>query len=82
MSAKYARKRATFREMSIGPEEAESILATTRGNRNLNQRHVHSLSRAMSAGAWRFNGDAIRFDKRGRLIHGFPIILAQFQGER
>jgi len=32
MSAKYARKRATFREMSIGPEEAESILATTRGN--------------------------------------------------
>lgn len=53
----------------VTPEVASQMLRSNTGNRPVNRRHVQRLSREMSAGRWRFNGDTICFNG-SRLIDG------------
>jgi len=56
---------------TITPKEAEYILNTTNArNRNIRGNKVSEMVRDLHDGNWRFNGDAIRFDRDGNLLDG------------
>lgn len=54
----------------VTPETAEEWLGRNERNRHLRASRVVGLARAMSLGLWEFNGAAIRFDTKGRLLDG------------
>lgn len=57
--------------VTITPEIAKAWLdVNIENNRNLSKRIVDKYARDMNAGQWLFTGDAIRFDKTGKLIDG------------
>jgi hypothetical protein len=55
---------------TIGPAEAEMLLKGNDRNRNLNERIVSELARAMVNGEWRFNGEAVKIAEDGTLLDG------------
>lgn len=62
----------TVRRVTINPAQAEALLSRNEHNRRFseNESRFKSLCRALENGEWKFNGDAIRIDKNGRLIDG------------
>ena len=55
----------------IGPEIAEQYIEGMSKNRNISQRDVESLARAMKQGLWREDaGDPIRLNSDGQMIDG------------
>lgn len=62
--------------ISVTPELATEWLKTNTKNRIISQRTVDEYARDMEAGAWRDNGDAIRFHKDGHLADGQHRLLA------
>jgi hypothetical protein len=56
--------------VDITPEMAESWLAANVHNRKLREKVVRLYAADMADGAWRFTGDAIRFDTSGNLLDG------------
>lgn len=56
--------------VAVTPMLAKKWLATNSRNRNLRQRAVADYARDMAAGAWTFNGEAIKFSVTGRLLDG------------
>lgn len=54
----------------ITPELAQAYLTKNSGNRNIRPRVVARLARSMTAGRWTLTGEAIKFDRNGRLIDG------------
>jgi hypothetical protein len=56
--------------MNITPAMAAKWLANGAKNRNLCQAYAKRLAQGMIAGEWKINGEAIKFDKQGRLIDG------------
>lgn len=54
----------------ITPEIAAQYLKKNGANRTLTERHVARLEKAMRDGEWTLNGEAIKFDRNGRLIDG------------
>lgn len=54
----------------IDAEKAITMLEQNTNNRPLNDWHVSNLAAQMSAGEWKFNGDAIRVDKDGHILDG------------
>lgn len=54
----------------ITPEMAESYLGRNMVNRHLNKDRVAQYALDMATGKWELNGEAIRFNKDGRLIDG------------
>jgi len=55
----------------VTPDQAATWLAEhNTHNRNLREARVASYARDMEAGAWRFNGDPIRFASDGTLLDG------------
>ena len=56
---------------SITPSIARAYLAQNiDNNRHLSDRIVAVYAQQMQKGEWKFNGDSIRFDEKGRLIDG------------
>jgi hypothetical protein len=55
---------------TITPKKAMEWLKRNIHNRPLSQHHVRKLASAMKAGAWRMNGDTIRFNANGDLADG------------
>lgn len=56
--------------VDVTPELAEKWLAKNPRNRNVRRQVVARYARDMTAGRWRLNGDAIRFDAHGALLDG------------
>lgn len=58
--------------ITITPEDAENILQNAAGYnfRGLRAHHARQLAHEMTAGNWRVNGEAIKFDEKGVLIDG------------
>ncbi|AON97438.1 hypothetical protein SEA_CHEWYVIII_15 [Rhodococcus phage ChewyVIII] len=54
----------------IGPRDAEKLLEMNTDNRNLRRAKVDGYRRAMEAGTFRFNGDAIRISSDNVLLDG------------
>jgi hypothetical protein len=61
---------ATYTEELIGPELARKYLATNAGNRPRSRGVVWDYVGAMISGEWLFNGEAIKFDRDGKLVDG------------
>lgn len=54
----------------ISPSTARKYLELNRSNRPLSKRTILDYVRAMHAGEWLLNGEAIKFDRDGRLVDG------------
>lgn len=54
----------------ITPEVAKCYLEHNEGNRILNKGQVAFFAKMMQEGTWQVNGEAIVFDKNGRLVNG------------
>ena len=54
----------------VTPEIAEQWLAKNIHNRNLNERQIDRLARAMKDGDWWFTGDPVQFAPDGTLLNG------------
>lgn len=62
---------------TISPKRAGVILATSKGNRNISDTYVESLSKLMEDGLWEpRTGSAIGFDKDGSLVKGHHRLYA------
>jgi hypothetical protein len=62
--------------ITITPKLAESILATSNGNRPLKTAKVASYARDMKAGNWCLNGESIIVDSSGSLVDGHHRLRA------
>ena len=60
----------TFAVEKITPAAAREYLAANRSNRPISRGIVADYVRAMQAGEWLLNGEAIKFDTEGRLVDG------------
>lgn len=57
--------------MTVTPEMAlDWITSCNVHNRKIKERHVKGLAAQLQAGLWTLNGDAIRFDRTGKLLDG------------
>ena len=54
----------------VSPEMAERWLSRNKVNRNLRNAKVAQYARDMAAGDWTITGEAIKFDREGKLIDG------------
>ena len=59
-----------FLKVEITPETARKMLQFNIGNIPEQKAKILKYSNLMSAGKWKFNGDAIRFSDNGKLIDG------------
>ncbi|MBN8740704.1 MAG: hypothetical protein BGP24_14765 [Lysobacterales bacterium 69-70] len=57
-------------DVLVTPEIAQVWLGYNRNNRNLNDKRVEQYAEEMLAGAWKANGDSIRFSKSQKLLDG------------
>lgn len=57
-------------KVTVTPKKAAEWIKRNVANRPLSQSTVNSYAKAMTAGAWKLNGDAIRFNCNGDLIDG------------
>lgn len=55
---------------TITPDMAKEYLETNKGNRTLQRERVFAYAEDMARGAWRLNGESIKFDTAGRLLDG------------
>lgn len=69
---------AQYRQ-TITPEIASKMLESNINNRRIDRKVVARYARDMENGNWQYNGDAIRFDKSGRLLDGQHRLLACIQ---
>lgn len=60
----------TFDVIDLTPELAAKFLAEQAPNRRKKEIKVQQFARDMSAGRWKFTAEAIKFDRRGRMIDG------------
>ena len=58
------------RGVQVTPEVAKRWLSMSNGNRKIKMATVRAYARDMEAGRWKFNGEAICFDKDGTLRDG------------
>lgn len=63
----------------VSPAEAADLLARNTGNRNISRAHVAGLVADILGGAWKVNGDAIRFSTEGDLLDGQHRLTACIQ---
>lgn len=59
-----------IRRVLVTPELAEQWLAENKKNRALRRAYIQQLAAAIRRGEWRFNGDAVRFDRNDDLLDG------------
>lgn len=54
----------------VTPEMAMQLLDANENNRPLNQAHVNRISRQITEGKWKFNGDTIKLAKNNDVLDG------------
>lgn len=62
--------KSTAKLVSVTPKMAQQWLLKNHKNRNLRQAKVDRYARDLTAGAWRFTGESIKFDWDGNLLDG------------
>lgn len=55
---------------TITPQMAQQMLESNTNNRKLDDRIVAQYARDMSSGAWKINGETIKFSSTGKLLDG------------
>jgi hypothetical protein len=55
---------------TITPAEAEALLKANTRNRNISERAVNDLARAMTNGEWTLNGEAVKIAEDGTVLDG------------
>jgi hypothetical protein len=60
----------------VTPADAAEWLSHNQRNRRINKKLVSRLARAMTEDRWRLTGEAIKFDKQGKLLDGQHRLLA------
>jgi hypothetical protein len=68
----------TFTYVDVTPETAFNMLLTNDNNRKVNDTTVSRYISDMRAGAWRKNGETLKFDRTGQLIDGQHRLEAVF----
>lgn len=66
----------TAKVETITPEIAKTMLGENVNNRRISRDNVNLFAREIRNGEWRFNGEAIKFGKDGRLLDGQHRLLA------
>jgi len=54
----------------VTPEDAAQLLEANGSNRPLNEQHVKRISRQITDGKWRFNGDTIKISSTNDILDG------------
>lgn len=62
--------RAVVGHTTVTPEMARAFLERNKTNRPVSRREVERLKRVLEADMWRYNGEAVKFDKNGDLRDG------------
>ena len=66
----------------LTPEMATELLEQNTLNRPLNQQHVSRISRQITDGKWRFNGDTIKVAKTGDVLDGQHRLWAVIDAQK
>ena len=66
----------TAKVETITPEIAKTMLGENVNNRRISRDNVNLFAREIRNGEWRFNGEAIKFSKDGRLLDDQHRLLA------
>lgn len=61
---------------TITPEIAEKLLAQNSSNRKVSQRNLDVIKESMSRGEWVLNGEAIKVDRKGKVLDGQHRLMA------
>ena len=69
-------EKITAKVETITPDIAKTMLGENVNNRRISHDNVNMFAREMRNGEWRFNGEAIKFSKDGRLLDGQHRLLA------
>ena len=72
----------TAKVETITPEIAKTMLGETANNRRISRDNVNLFAREIRNGEWRFNGEAIKFGKDGRLLDGQHRLLAVIAADK
>lgn len=67
---------------TITPEIAKTMLGENVNNRCISRDNVNLFAREIRNGEWRFNGEAIKFGKDGRLLDGQHRLLAVIAADK
>ena len=67
---------------TITPEIAKTMLGENVNNRRISRDNVNLFAREIRNGEWRFNGEAIKFGKDGRLLDGQHRLLAVIAADK
>lgn len=76
MSANTRSKSATAEIINVSPRVAEQMLGMNSNNRSVRSRKVSQYATDMRSGNWKLTGEAIKFDKTGRMLDGQHRCLA------
>lgn len=72
----------TAKVETITPEIAKTMLGENVNNRRISRDNVNLFAREIRNGEWRFNGEAIKFGKDGRLLDGQHRLLAVIAADK
>lgn len=75
-------EKITAKVETITPEIAKTMLGENVNNRRISRDNVNLFAREMRNGEWRFNGEAIKFGKDGRLLDGQHRLLAVIAADK
>lgn len=73
-------EKITAKVETITPEIAKTMLGENVNNRRISRDNVNLFAREIRNGEWRFNGEAIKFGKDGRLLDGEPLTTLVIRG--
>lgn len=72
----------TAKVETITPEIAKTMLGENVNNRRISRDNVNLFAREIRNGEWRFNGEAIKFSKDGRLLDDQHRLLAVIAADK
>ncbi|MDK8732557.1 hypothetical protein [Bifidobacterium breve] len=75
-------EKITAKVETITPDIAKTMLGENVNNRRISHDNVNMFAREMRNGEWRFNGEAIKFSKDGRLLDGQHRLLAVIAADK
>lgn len=75
-------EKITAKVETITPEIAKTMLGENVNNRRISRDNVNLFAREIRNGEWRFNGEAIKFSKDGRLLDDQHRLLAVIAADK
>jgi hypothetical protein len=68
--------------MNLSPDECFDLLTRNTGNRPIKWNDISRWLGSMNADKWYFNGDVIRFNKKGKIIDGQNKLIASYLSKK